>query len=123
MNDTFKFTLTNDEDGEETEHGVPGKNEVCSRCRGFGHHTNPAIDGNGITQSEWEEWGEDDRDNYMSGVYDVSCEVCGGNKVVMAPDEQFCSEEQKELLKLWYEEQESNAYYDEESAAERRMGA
>lgn len=59
--------------------------KVCTRCRGTGTHTNPAIDGNGITASEMDEIDNDDpdfRDNYMNGMYDVVCELCGGKRVI-----------------------------------------
>lgn len=59
--------------------------KVCTRCRGNGTHVNPAIDGNGITASEMDEILHDDPefiDSYMNGVYDVSCELCGGKRVI-----------------------------------------
>jgi hypothetical protein len=57
---------------------------VCPRCEGRGSHVNPAVDGNGITAEEMDELGEDFREDYLSGVYDVRCEECGGNRVVPA---------------------------------------
>lgn len=45
-----------DENGDEIEVEV-----ICSECRGHGKHSR-AIDGNGITSSEWAEW---DDDNYL----------------------------------------------------------
>lgn len=56
--------------------------EVCDRCRGHGSHTNPAIDGNGITRSEMGELGPEFLEDYLSGVYDVRCERCNGLRVV-----------------------------------------
>lgn len=59
--------------------------KVCTRCRGTGTHVNPAIDGNGITASEMDRHDHDDedfRDNYMNGVYDVTCHLCGGKRVI-----------------------------------------
>lgn len=72
--------------GEEIQHSLPAKFEVCTRCRGEGTHTNPSIDGNGITASEMDELGDDFREDYMDGVYDVSCSVCHGRRVVAVPD-------------------------------------
>lgn len=57
---------------------------VCPRCEGRGSHVNPAIDGNGITGDEMDELGDDFREDYLSGVYDVACEECHGERVVPA---------------------------------------
>lgn len=57
---------------------------VCPRCEGRGSHVNPAIDGQGITAEEMDDLGEDFRDDYVSGVYDVACEECHGLRVVPA---------------------------------------
>lgn len=65
---------------------LPAVYEVCDRCDGEGTHTNPAIDGNGITASEMDELGEDFREDYLAGVYDVRCEECGGKRVVPVVD-------------------------------------
>lgn len=65
---------------------VPFKWEVCSRCDGDGHHSNPSIDGNGITESEMDDLGDDFRKNYFAGVYDVTCEECKGNRLVPVID-------------------------------------
>lgn len=62
------------------------KYQVCPRCEGEGTHTNPSIDGNGITSSEWAEWDEEDREMYMTGGYDVQCELCKGQRVVTVTD-------------------------------------
>src|SRR5271163_3691027 len=72
--------------GDETEYSLPAFFVVCPRCHGEGSHTHPDIDGNGITQSEMEELGEDFREDYMRGVYDVNCGTCHGQRVVAAPD-------------------------------------
>lgn len=70
--------------------------EVCERCRGFGEHTNPAIDGNGITRSEMEELGPDFFEDYMSGVYNIRCEECNGHRVI---DKNLQSERIKRIEK------------------------
>ena len=49
---------------------------------------NPAIDGAGITASEMDDILHDDPDfleDYVSGVYDVTCRACRGQRVV-TPD-------------------------------------
>lgn len=62
------------------------KYEVCPRCKGEGVHTNPAIDGHGITAEEMNELGDDFREDYIAGVYDVPCECCHGKRVVTPED-------------------------------------
>lgn len=119
VREAIKVTLANAA-GEDVEHTLPTKFEVCDRCRGNGTHTNPAIDGNGITQSEMAELGPEFQEDYFSGVYDVPCEVCEGLRVVPVVDEEKCS---PELLAAYKRDQEEQAYLDRESAAERRMGA
>jgi len=59
---------------------LPGKYEVCPRCEGKGKHTNPAIDGDGLTQEDFDE-NPGFFEAYMSGLYDISCEECGGERV------------------------------------------
>jgi RecJ-like exonuclease len=118
----IEFTFEND-DGEETVHEFPSKKEVCHRCDGHGKHTNPAIDGNGITASEWaDEWDEESRENYMSGVYDVTCETCNGLNVVDVIDESRFTEADKVAYEEYLEYQKAEAYYAAECAAEQRMG-
>ncbi len=113
----IEFTYEND-DGDEVVEELPTKYEVCDRCRGEGKHTNPAIDGNGITASEWAEWDYEDRENYMNGVYDVSCEECCGNRVILVPDEDNCP---ADLLEKYYKNMRDKRQYDYEDAYIRRM--
>lgn len=119
---TVTLTIYDDENDSEEEVEFPGKNEVCSRCDGFGTHVDPNIDGNGITASEWEEWDQEDRESYMDGEYDVTCEECSGDKVVMVPDVSLCSSEQKEQLRLYDKQQEHKAQWDAEDRYVARMG-
>lgn len=109
------FTYEN-EDGEEVEGRLPARYEVCPRCDGEGSHTNPNIDGNGITASEWAEWDEEDRDNYMSGVYDVSCEKCGGLRVVPVVDD---GRADKALLAAYEESENARAASERDDNYER----
>lgn len=55
---------------------------VCPTCEGRGSIVNPAVDGNGISAEEMAELGDDFREDYLSGTYDVRCPECGGNRVV-----------------------------------------
>lgn len=109
------YQLGDEIDVEETIE-LPGKYEVCDRCQGKGSHTNPAIDGNGITSEEWwgPDWDDESREDYMNGFYDVSCYECHGKRVVLEVDENRCD---KELLKEYYADMDRKA---REDYADRR---
>lgn len=110
----------------EENYGVklPTRKEVCPRCRGEGNHTNPAIDGNGITQADREDWADDDfMEGYLAGRYDVRCEECNGQNVVDVVNEDLLSAMNPEILALWKEWVLEDFNYKAEVAAERRMGA
>jgi RecJ-like exonuclease len=112
-----EITFPTQDGGEMT---IPARYEVCDRCHGEGKHVNPAIDGNGITASEMDELGDDFREDYIAGVYDVACEECRGNRVVPVPDDDRCTEEQLREHYAWaYEER----MYQRELEMERRYGA
>lgn len=109
MSEPITFTYEND-DGEEVEESLPTSFRVCPTCRGNGKHVNRNIDGNGITGSEWAELcaeDEDFADNYMSGMYDVTCEECNGIRVIPEIDVESLSEDQKKLYEIYCEQQES----------------
>lgn len=88
--------ILEDEDGLEVE--IPSRFDVCDRCRGKGVHDHPAFS-NGITADEWNgpDWDDDSRETYMSGGYDVTCEECGGLRVVLVADEERMTDEQRRL--------------------------
>jgi hypothetical protein len=94
---------------EGDEIALPAKHEVCPRCEGHGSHVNPAIDGNGITESEMYEAGEDFREDYMAGVYDVRCEECKGNRVVAVVNRDALTDEQRTALERHERAQEESA--------------
>ena len=102
---------------------VPSMVAVCERCDGQGRHTNPSIDGNGITGSEMAELGHEFQADYFAGVYDVCCHECKGLRVVRVIDwelfevlmPELCDEHKTDLL-----EQQR---WEWESAAEIRAGA
>jgi hypothetical protein len=54
---------------------------VCPVCEGEGKTVNPNIDCNGLTREDFDE-DPDFREDYMSGVYDITCAACHGNRVV-----------------------------------------
>ena len=83
------------EDGDEAEHELPAKYEVCTRCDGHGSHLNPSIGQHAYTREEFEEAFHDpeDRAEYFKrgGIYDVSCGACGGERVVSVVDTARCT--------------------------------
>lgn len=78
-----KTRIVLDENGDEIEIIVPCHWEICGLCRGNGKHSH---DLGAITSSEWEEWDYDERDTYMSGGYDRTCEDCNGSGKIQSED-------------------------------------
>lgn len=107
-----------DEDGDEVQHILPGKWEVCPRCHGNGTRDHPAFE-NGFTQSDFDE-DPDFREEYLAGRYDVPCSECKGRCVVCRPDEDALTNEQKQALEAYREELRIEA---QERAWERRNRA
>lgn len=114
---TVNFTFEDDE-GEEHEVSLPGRYEICGNCQGHGQHAH-AIDGDGITSSEWDEWDEDDRETYMSGGYDQPCEECDGTGKVVVVDEVTAD---PELLKRYQDHARFEAECRAEDRYNQRMG-
>lgn len=110
-------------DVETVEVVFPAHYEVCDRCRGEGRHVNPSVDGHGISAEEFAE-DPDFEEAYFSGVYDVTCEACKGNRVVeVMNDPETFTPEQKELLAKLEKQWEDEAADRRMHEAERRMGA
>lgn len=123
VDDMSKFE-SNDEDS--ISYNFPARKEICHRCDGEGQHTNPNVDGHGITAEEWHnEWNEDEREGYMNGRYDVVCEECKGNKIVMVIDEEAIqsngTEECRTMYTVYQKQLEDKAASDYEDAQTRRM--
>ena len=117
MDDLFLYG----ENGKEIP--LPTCWEVCDRCNGEGKHSNPSIDGNGITASEMAEMcyeDEDFADNYFSGVYDVTCHQCDGKRVMKVVNLGAMSEED---IAEYHSQQEQRRESELESYYERRAGA
>ena len=127
----IELTLEGDYESDSSEVSeeitVPFKWEVCPQCQGDGHHSNPTLDGNGITQSEMEDLGEDFRENYFAGVYDVTCEQCHGNKLIPEIDLDLipANDPRLTLIKQAMEHEKEvardEAEWKAEQAKERRM--
>lgn len=88
------IALTDDE-GDEIEHELPARYEVCPTCEGKGKHVNPGVDASGYFPGE-----SDYDEDYTRGVYDVTCSTCHGKRVVLEVDEARCP---RDLLTAWRE--------------------
>jgi hypothetical protein len=116
-------TYTDAEDNEiEESLTVPARWCICGRCEGQGKHSNPSIDGNGITESEMEEAGADFREDYFAGRYDVGCEECAGSGKILEVDGERFENTQPEAYKRWVAEEAADREYEAESRWERKMG-
>ena len=93
--------------------------EVCNRCNGEGSHTNPNIDGHGISPQEFYDDPEFERD-YFAGVYDVPCYECKGKRVTKEINRGTTD---TILLKKYEEYLKEKYQYQQEIEYERRMGA
>ena len=115
MNKTPTITIR-DANGDDVQ--LPAKFSVCGRCDGRGTHVNPGVDGNGLSREDFDA-DPDFEEDYFSGVYDVRCEACQGERVVAALDEARCTPAQiAQHATYWQDE----ADYAAEVAAERRWG-
>lgn len=68
-----------------------GKYQICPVCDGEGKTVNPDIDSNGLTREDFDE-DPDFREDYMSGMYDITCKACKGLRVVTAEQIEALSE-------------------------------
>lgn len=112
------ITKTLYDDPYEFNHDFPATREKCDRCDGTGAHVDPAIDGNGLSeesQSDPEFMGD-----YMAGNYDVPCEECKGEKIVLVIDREATD---PEMLKLLDKAEQIERKYRAVEEAERRAGA
>lgn len=105
----------------ECEVDLPSKMVVCDRCQGKGTHTNPNIDGNGISPEEFAEDPDFERD-YFNGVYDVRCSVCDGRNVVEVIDESRIPNEYKKQYEATEKALDEMRREDAEYARLRSMG-
>jgi RecJ-like exonuclease len=71
------------------------KLKICPRCEGRGKHTNPNIDGHGLSREDFDNDPQFEED-YFAGVYDVKCHKCKGEKVIPAIENpcEECGQEQ-----------------------------
>jgi len=109
---------------DEFEWEFPAVNEVCGCCNGTGttylgwnNADQPAF-----TSEDFEMEGPDFREDYMSGAYDKTCPECNGNNVVLEIDHGHLSDADKLVLKSYESYLQGEYEYQQECAAERRMG-
>jgi hypothetical protein len=96
------------QNGAEFNLIFPARFEVCGRCDGHGMHTNPVIDGNGLSREDFDNDPEFE-EGYFSGVYDIQCECCHGARVVPVVDESKLTARQRTKLVLVEQQEEDNA--------------
>ena len=106
------------DDGDYDEVELPTHFVVCPLCEGKGKHVNPSVDANGLGRGQMED--EDFMHDYMSGVYDITCNSCNGRRVVKGLDESRCTDGQ---LDEYYKQQQEQHDVELEMQAELRMGA
>lgn len=117
---TLTFTIEND-DGEEEYRTFPAKFCLCELCEGKGKHVNPAIDCNGLTQDDF----DDDpgfKEEYLSGQYDIDCNMCNGKRVIPYVNEDALNEKQKADYKMIKEKLEDDERYRAQCRKEMIMG-
>lgn len=121
MNGKIELTWIDENIEEEVIHQFPAKNEVCSRCEGYGTHLNPNIGEHAYSVEEFNESFPDyeDKEEYFrrGGIYDVACHDCKGNKIVLVVDEDQLNKEQKDLYTQYQKHEEQVARWN----AEERM--
>jgi hypothetical protein len=123
MSQEKEVSYYDQETEEEVTVSLPHKHEVCDRCDGHGTHLTPSIGSHAYSQEEFYEAfppGSEEREAYFSrgGMYDVTCEKCGGKNVVLVVDEAACTTpEQKAHLKAYKDYQRESA---QEAAADAR---
>jgi len=113
VKDGYIIWETEDDEGNSVTHKLQSKWAVCGMCDGDGKHVNPSIDASGLDfygEPEFEQ-------EYMSGMYDITCNECKGLRVVPV------LADTTDLGKQY--QQHRRELYDDarQSAQERAMGA
>jgi hypothetical protein len=108
-----------EEDGVYTDdHTFPAKAIVCPRCDGRGVHDHEAFSNGISTEDLYED--PDFAESYHRGMYDVRCTECNGRNVTLEIDTDRANPVQ---LQRYYAMLTAKWAYEQECAAERRMGA
>jgi len=120
VRDKIEFTVEDDQ-GEEVTHELPAVMEVCGRCDGHGTHLNPNIGQHAYTPEEFREsFDDEEAAEYFKrgGIYDVTCEECGGRNVVPVVDRDNAD---KTILALYDKKMKDDAEYEAMARSEARM--
>lgn len=91
---------------------------VCPLCKGKGKHVNPSIDASGISAEDF----EDDpsfKEDYLSGLFDVPCFACKGERVQIELDREA---NPPLIVKAIDEKEEQEAHFRAMERMERAMG-
>lgn len=116
---TATYEDYDEEEGEITV-TIAVRYKICETCEGRGSHVNPGIDEHGLSRDDFDEQGPEFEEDYFSGVYDVRCYDCDGERAVAIPDERI--EPPHKVARYWQAVHDTYHMYDEEDA-ERRVGA
>ncbi len=87
---------------------LPGKNEMCSSCKGTGTMVNPNIDGNGLSPDD-PDLDEDFWHSYRTGVFDIDCNACDGEKIIQVIDEARLTKRQRIIFNDWLKQERFEA--------------
>ena len=94
--------------------------EVCGTCNGKGTHVNPAVDSNGITGDEWNrDWSYEGQQDYLNGLYDVTCYECDGKRVVPEPSEHM---NKRDIVRAIQDQRERDSYEARDEIRALEMG-
>jgi hypothetical protein len=105
-------------DEEPTVLVVPARFALCPTCVGHGHHVNPGVDDEGISAQEFYD-DPDFYEAYRSGMYNVTCYECDGERVVPVVDTGMCDPER---LKRYNEEVDERLYLAAKDRRDRAYG-
>jgi RecJ-like exonuclease len=111
-----RFKAYHEEEGT-FDRPLPSKWEICTACRGEGHR---ALHGIAITQDEWADWDDEDKETYRTGGYDTPCDNCDGSGKVRTLDEDHAS---PKMIEAWHEWIADEMETHQIEQMERQMGA
>lgn len=104
--------------GPEIPEGFPTCWAICPVCTGDGTVVNPSIDCGGLSSDMQDD--PEFMDGYMSGVYDIACNYCGGSGKVKEIDRENADPYD---LQAYDTDRQNEAEVEAEHRAERAMGA
>jgi RecJ-like exonuclease len=110
---------------DDEEFSFPSKKEVCYDCDGEGFVLNESMRSHVYSEEEFNDFDDEKKKEYFKtgGIYDVICPTCKGKNVINVVDEEFLSQEQKEIYDRYIEHLDRVSHWDRVSEMERKMGA